>query len=180
MSEYTTLQATESDDTLAQKARSGDRAAFEILCDRYLPVVYHRLRMKLPPGAVDDVTQEIFLAATRSIRSFRGDASFSTWLLRIAQHKIVDYYRSTGREGESAPLDAELERVGTSEDWREAVAVQTALEQLPEHYQVILLLRFVEDLPFNDIAQRLGISLEAAKSRYRRAVAAIAEALRTE
>ena len=180
MSECTTLQATESDDTLAQKARFGDRAAFEILCDRYLPVVYHRLRMKLPPGAVDDVTQEVFLAAIRSIRSFRGDASFSTWLLRIAQHKIVDYYRSTGHEREATPLDAELERVGMSEDWRETVAVQAALEQLPEPYQVILLLRFVEDLPFNDIAQRLGISLEAAKSRYRRAVAAIAAALRME
>lgn len=182
MNDFDDVFASESDDALATKARSGNRAAFEHLCTRYLPTVYHRLRMKLPPSAVDDVTQEVFLAATRSIRNFRGDASFGTWILRIAQHKIVDYYRSDGRVPEPVPLDLVLEHPGDSNtaDWRETIAVQAALEQLPEHYQIILLMRFAEGLPFNAIAQRLGISLDAAKSRYRRAVAAIAEALQAE
>ena len=177
MNEFTDVSAAESDDMLAEKARLGNRGAFELLCDRYLPVVYHRLRMKLPISAVDDVTQEVFLAATRSIRHFRGEASFCTWILRIAQHKIVDYYRGEGRDPEPALLDPEMEHGAISGDWREIIVVRAALEQLPEHYQVILLLRFAEGLPFQDIAQRLGISLDAAKSRYRRAVAAIAEAL---
>ncbi|MDX9954816.1 MAG: sigma-70 family RNA polymerase sigma factor [Anaerolineae bacterium] len=181
MNDFDDVLASESDDTLAAKARSGDRAAFELLCTRYLPVVYHRLRMKLPLGVVEDVAQEVFLAATRSIRHFRGDASYSTWILRIAQHKIADYYRGDGRAPEPAPLDLVLEHPeDASADWRESIAVQAALEQLPEHYQIMLLLRFAEGLPFNAIAQRLGISLDAAKSRYRRAVAAIAEALQVE
>ncbi len=182
MNDFDDVLASESDDTLAAKARSGNRAAFELLCTRYLPVVYHRLRMKLPPNAVEDVTQEVFLAATRSIRHFRGDASFGTWILRIAQHKIADYYRGDGRAPEPVPLDLVLEHPGDANgaDWRESIAVQAALEQLPEHYQIMLLLRFAEGLPFNAIAQRLGISLDAAKSRYRRAVAAIAEALQVE
>jgi len=181
MNDFDDVFASESDDALAAKARSGNRVAFEHLCTRYLPTVYHRLRMKLPPSAVDDVTQEVFLAATRSIRNFRGDASFGTWILRIAQHKVADYYRGDGRVPESVPLDVVLEHPGASDDgWRDAIVVQAALERLPEHYQVILLLRFAEGLPFNTIAQRLGISLDAAKSRYRRAVAAIAETLRME
>lgn len=182
MNDFDDVLASESDDALAAKARSGDRAAFELLCARYLPVVYHRLRMKLPPNAVEDVTQEVFLAATRSIRHFRGDASFSTWILRIAQHKIADYYRGDGRTPEPVPLDLVLEHPGDANgaDWRESIAVQAALERLPEHYQIMLLLRFAEGLPFNAIAQRLGISLDAAKSRYRRAVAAIAAVLQAE
>lgn len=180
MSDSADHLAVPSDDALAMLARSGDSAAFETLCDRYLPVVYHRLRMKLPPGAVDDVTQEVFLAATRSIRHFRGDASFGTWIMRIAQHKIADYYRSDGRVPETLPLDLAPDVGDHSDAWKELVVVRAALERLPEHYQVILLLRFAEGLPFNAIAERLGLTLDAVKSRYRRAVAAIAEALRAE
>ena len=166
-----------ADDVLAEMAREGDRFAFDILCDRDLPVVYKRLRMKLPPSAVDDVTQEVFLAATRSIKRFRGDASFSTWILRIAQYKIADFYRGEERQPETVPFDPTLNQGAHSDRWKEVVAVESALAQLPEHYQAVLLLRFAEGLPFKKVAQRLGISLEAAKSRYRRAVAAVAEEL---
>jgi len=173
-----------TDEALAKRARDGDRPAFEALCDRYLPVVYNRLRAKLPPDAVEDVTQQVFIGAMRGIRRYEERSTFRTWLLSIARHKITDYYRTQSRRPETVPLDP-LETGNPSGsqargDWEDRILVRIALERLPEHYQEILLLRFAEGMRFKTIARTLGISLEAAKSRYRRAVAAIAQAMSAE
>ncbi len=165
------------DEELAYLARDGDRLAFDRLCDRYLPVVYNRLRALLPPDAVDDVTQEVFIAAVGAIRRYRATAAFRTWISAIARHKVVDFYRARGRRPETVELDPEINDMAERSTWQEQALVRMALQQLPAHYQEVLLLRFAEDLPFQDIADTLGLSLEATKSRYRRALAAIAEAL---
>jgi RNA polymerase sigma-70 factor (ECF subfamily) len=170
-----------SDEALTERARGGDREAFEVLCERYLPVVYNRLRAKLPPEAVEDVTQGAFVAATRGIRHFRGNASFRTWILAIARHKVADYYRRRERRPETVQFNPLIDH-GDSEGhgWEERAMVRMALERQPAHYQEILLLRFAEGLPFKEVAAELGISLEAAKSRYRRAVASVAEEMGVE
>jgi len=171
------------DETLAQMARAGDKAAFDTLCDRYLPVVYNRLRAKLPPEAVEDVTQQVFIGAMKGIRQYRERSSFRTWILSIARHKIADYYRNRSRQPETTPLDAgegEVEGSERRDAWEEQVLVRLTLERIPDHYQEILLLRFAEGMRFQKIARTLDISLEAAKSRYRRAVAAIAKEMETE
>ena len=172
------------DETLAQMARAGDKAAFDTLCDRYLPVVYNRLRAKLPPEAVEDVTQQVFIGAMKGIRHYRERSSFRTWILSIARHKIADYYRNRSRQPETAPLDdgseGEIDGSERRDTWEEQVLVRLTLERIPDHYQEILLLRFAEGMRFQKIARTLDISLEAAKSRYRRAVAAIAKEMETE
>ncbi|HOT90808.1 MAG TPA: RNA polymerase sigma factor [Anaerolineae bacterium] len=165
------------DEELALLARDGDRLAFDVLCDRYLPVVYNRLRALLPPDAVDDVTQEVFIAAVGAIRHYRAAAAFRTWISAIARHKAVDFYRKRGRQPETVELDPEITDVAEQTAWQDQAVVRMALQKLPPHYQEVLLLRFAEGLPFQDIANVLGLSLEAAKSRYRRAIAAIAETL---
>jgi RNA polymerase sigma-70 factor (ECF subfamily) len=165
------------DEELAYLARDGDRLAFEVLCDRYLPVVYNRLRALLPFEAVDDVTQEVFVAAVQAIRRYQAKAAFRTWISAIARHKVVDYYRKRGRQPETVELDPEINDVVEGSVWHEQLLVRMALQRLPHHYQEVLLLRFAEGLPFPDVADALSISLEAAKSRYRRAIAAMAEAL---
>jgi RNA polymerase sigma-70 factor (ECF subfamily) len=170
-----------SDAVLAQQARDGDRGAFNTLCDRHLPSVYNRLRALLPPEAVDDVTQEVFVAATRAIHRYRAQASFRTWLSAIARHKVADYYRSRERNPATVALDAVTDRATAHVTWEERTLdralVREVLLSLPDHYREVLLLRFAEGLKFKDVATALGISLEAAKSRYRRAVAAAAVAL---
>jgi RNA polymerase sigma factor (sigma-70 family) len=172
------------DETLAQMARAGDKAAFDALCDRYLPVVYNRLRAKLPPDAVEDVTQQVFMGAMKGIRRYRERSSFRTWILSIARHKIADYYRGHSRQPEVVPLDpgSDGEASGSErrDTWEEQALVRIILERLPDHYQEILFLRFAEGMRFQKIAQTLDISLEAAKSRYRRAVTAIAREMETE
>lgn len=165
------------DEELASMARDGDRLAFDVLCDRYLPVVYARLRALLPPDAVDDVTQEVFIAAVGAIRRYRAKAAFRTWISAIARHKVADFYRARGRQPETVELDPEIDDVAERSAWQEQMLVRMAMQSLPAHYQDVLLLRFAEGLPFQDVADALGLSLEATKSRYRRAMAAITEAL---
>jgi len=170
---------TVPDEVLAQRAKAGDRLAFEVLCDRSLPAVYNRLRALLPPEAVEDVTQEVFLAVVQAIPRYQQRASFRTWITGITRHKVADYYRQRGRQ----PVTS-LEIVGEDppgpEGWEEQAAVRLALRELPDHYQDVLLLRFSEALSFEEIAGTLHINLEAAKSRYRRALAALGERMKVE
>jgi RNA polymerase sigma-70 factor (ECF subfamily) len=170
-----------SDETLARLAQSGDRAAFEELCDRCLPVVYNRLRALLPPEAVEDVTQEVFAAACRSIKEYRGKSLFRTWLGAIGRHKAMDYYRRQGRQPDVVPIESSEEVAGPDEA-REALEERTlvrlALQRLPAHYQEVLLLRVAESLPFGQVAEALGLTVEACKSRYRRAIVALDQELR--
>jgi RNA polymerase sigma-70 factor (ECF subfamily) len=172
------------DEALVAMASGGDRAAFETLVDRYLPVVYNHLRAKLPAGAVEDVTQQVFIGALRGIRRFRGNASFRTWLLSIAQHKVADYYRRQERRPQTVLFDvetyAETANPGSRDAWEDRVLVRVCLRCLPADYQEILLMRFAEGMRFKTIAGTLGISLDAAKSRYRRAVMALAEEMESE
>ena len=177
------LTGSFSDEELAQAAQNGDRAAFETLCDRYLPIVYNRLRAKLPYEVVEDVAQQVFVGAVKGLKRYREQSTFRTWILSIAHNKVVDYYRRNSRQPETAPLDPGAEGAadgGEARDvWEDRVMVRIALNHLADHYQEILLLRFAEGMRFKGIADTLGISLEAAKSRYRRAVAAIAREMET-
>jgi RNA polymerase sigma-70 factor (ECF subfamily) len=163
-----------SDEALARSAQAGDRAALEQLCDRVLPALYNRLRAQLPAEVVEDVAQEVCIAVMKGIRRFRAHSTFRTWVAAIARHKAADYYRHRGRRPQTMPLDLETNDPAAGEEWQERVMVRLALQRLPDHYQEVLLLRFAEGLPFDQVAEALGISLEAAKSRYRRAVAVIA------
>lgn len=164
-----------TDEMLAKMAKDGSRAAFETLYDRYLPRVYNRLRALLPREAVEDVTQEVFMGALRSIHSYRGGSLFRTWIAALVRHKVADYYRRQSRQPEVVPLGGEIDSLAALDAWEEHALVRTVLQRLPDHYQETLLLRFAEGMPFDQIAGVLGITLEATKSRYRRAVAAIAQ-----
>lgn len=167
-----------TDEALARMAQAGDRAAFETLCDRCLPVVYKRLRALLPPEAVEDVTQEVFIAALGSLENYAGKSLFRTWLGAIARHKAMDFYRRRGRQPETVSLEASEDVLGSDGDQDDRMTVRLALQRLPTNYQEILLLRFADGLPFERAAATLSITLEACKSRYRRAIAALEQEMR--
>lgn len=164
------------EEELVAAACQGDREAFGELCERYLDVVYNRLRAKLPPEAVEDVTQIVFIAAMKSITRYRGNSSFKTWLLSIARYKIADYYRRQERRPDVVHMvpGVDYGRRSDNVSLEERTLVRVSLQRLHEDYQEVLLLRFSDGLRFKEIAQELDISLEAAKSRYRRAIAAMA------
>lgn len=174
------------DEELIRTAQQGDGTAFTLLYERHLPAVFNRVRYRIPERDVEDVTQEVFIAAMRSIKSFRGTAQFSTWLRTLTNRRIADYYRSRNdAEAELAvPLSEaspgyvpNLRTSDTTHHTDDQIILQDALLQLPEHYQEIILLRFAEGLKFKEIAQTMGQSLEATKSLFRRAMSALRDEL---
>ncbi|MBI3161901.1 MAG: RNA polymerase sigma factor [Chloroflexi bacterium] len=166
-----------SDATLIQQFKDGDGEAFTALYHRHLPSVYKRVRYVVPEGDVEDVTQEVFIAASRSLASFRGDSQFGTWLRTLTNYSVAKFYRMRGRKREPllAPLlEASGKTEGVSQKTLEdRMIIQSALQKLPDNYREILLLRLAEDMQFNEIAGLLDQNIEATKSLFRRAVAAL-------
>jgi RNA polymerase sigma-70 factor (ECF subfamily) len=167
----TLQQALPSDTELVQSAQHGKLEAFTMLYERYLPMVCNRVRYTVPPEDVEDVTQEVFISAIRSIKSFRGEAKFGTWLRTLTIRQIAEYYRR--RKRPTAPLDENLHAPHDHGATDEAILLRQAFKKLPEQYREILLLRFAEDMPFNEIARLQKRNVESVKSLFRRAVAAL-------
>lgn len=171
----------DNDEYLAKRAQQGDRDAFLMLYDLYLPKVYNRVKSRVPEQYVEDVTQEIFIAVVRSIGHFEQRSRFSTWLYTIVNRQIADFYRRYHRTNErfSVGLD-QAEHIALSnaddpESMSEQAQLQQALNTLPEHYREVILLRFADGLTFTEIAERRNQSLEAVKSLYRRAIQSLRE-----
>lgn len=156
--------------------------AYTALYERYLPVVYKRVRYVVPEQDVEDVTQEIFLAVIKSLKGFRGESQFRTWLRTLINRQVADYYRHRSPPEKSLDADenGEITVRSYASDSREyhahlddCIELREALGNLPERYREILLMRFADGLRFSEIAVQNGQSLEAAKSLFRRAVAAL-------
>lgn len=171
-----------NDNELIRLAQQGNMEAFNLLYERYLPNVFNRVRFTIPETDVEDVTQEVFIAVIHSLRSFRQESQFSTWLQTLTRRKIADYYRRRNPANDPISFDASEtdydefqlhSRIRSTSSMDDTIMIREALRQLPENYQEVLLLRFAEGFQFNEVAQRLGISLEATKSLFRRAVAAL-------
>ena len=129
---------------------------------------------------MEDITQDIFIAMLRSLKGFRGDAQFRTWLRTLTNRAIADYYRTRDlADFQLTPdwLEENCDNEFTVQDLvnpvenDDQILVRQALGRLPTHYQEVILLRFAEDLPFLEIARQQRQSLEATKSLFRRAIA---------
>jgi RNA polymerase sigma-70 factor (ECF subfamily) len=172
-----------SDEMLAKQAQTGDRDAFFALYNRYLGKVFNRVKSKIPAQEAEDVTQDVFIAVVRSLRSYKQEARFNTWLYTIVNRQIADFYRRRNRRSQTPEFEVELETGESiasafdSADLDQRMLIQRALDSLPEHYQEIILLRFADGLTFSEIAEQRDQSLEAIKSLYRRAIQAARTAM---
>lgn len=182
-------QQTPGDAELVAKARSGELEAFEVLTGRYESRVYSlALRMLHHPQDAEDVTQQTFLNALEGLPNFRGDASFSTWIMRIAAHaalKVIRKQKGLQTVSLDEPGDPEEEHRPLPHpeyiaDWStspEALVerreirqlLEDALEELPEKHRLVFLLRDVEGLSIKDTALTLGLSEANTKVRLLRA-----------
>ena len=175
---------------LVEKLRSGDNAAMEEFHNIYRSRLYHLILKYVDQNQAiaEDLVQEIFLAALISLDKFRGDSQLYTWLRSIALHKINDFYRRQAREPESKIPSLDLdtikpEQVGSndpaihnameSEEIRQSV--YQALEGLPQDYQKVLILKYLDEMPVLEISQVMGRSpksVEGLLSRARKAMRA--------
>ena len=169
---------------LISRARGGDREAFGGLVEQYRDNVY-RLAYRMCGNAydADEAAQEAFVAAWRALPNFRGDAKFSTWLYRLTTNAAIDVMRREKRhqtvgDGEMVDLadDADSPQE-TVERTEQQEAVQKALATLSEEYREVLLLRYMEELDYAEIAEVLQLPSGTVKSRINRAKAALKAAL---
>ncbi len=178
-----------SDAELVQRAKKGDLDGFEALANRYEQRVYSlALRMLRQEQDAEDVTQQTFLSALENLGRFRGEASFSTWLLRIATHAALKIIRK--RKGlDTVSLEEATEGTNDTDaaphpeyiaDWRQSPEelvhknevkrlLDEALDHLDEKHRIVFLLRDVEGLSVKETAEALRLSDANIKVRLLRA-----------
>ncbi len=135
-------------------------------------------RMTGDPDRVEDIAQEVFLKAFRSLKSFRGGSRFYTWLYRITVNTVLNTMRSQGRrqetsldalEGFEVQANADMEPAEVTARLELARRVREAIDQLEEPYRVIVYLRELEDLSYEEIAEVVELPVGTVKSRLFRA-----------
>jgi RNA polymerase sigma-70 factor, ECF subfamily len=149
---------------LVQEILQKDRKATAEFVSRYSGPVYSFVRRRLAyrPEDIEDVVQNVFLAAWKTLASFRGESALLTWLLGIARHKVDDHHRRRAREAawpnEIDVPEPETEAISEGElDRAEALQkMHRALMKLPEHYSLVLTMRYLEEKSLREIAELLG------------------------
>jgi len=177
-----------SDADCVRRIQHGEVDAFEVLVRRHEKTIFNLVYRML--GDYDDaieVSQEVFLSAYRAIGQFRGDANFSTWLYRIALNHVTTRRRSNNsRQHRTAPIeDMELIRdsqpgpAETLEKKEMQERVQLALNKLAPEDAAVILLRDLQDVPYDEVARLLEIPVGTVKSRLHRARQALKSLLAT-
>lgn len=164
-----------SDEELIAEARVGNRSAYDTLARRHFQRI-HALLFRLVGNHEDaeDLTQECFVKAHRSLDWYRSDCSFATWLYRIAVHLSRDHYRKRSRRGKVASLselqDAQAAPPSPRSGPRELVqqhefegVLREAMDSLPHRLRTALVLRTLEGLEYDAIAEVLGIQPGTAR-----------------
>jgi RNA polymerase sigma-70 factor (ECF subfamily) len=183
------------DRSLAQRVARGDRPAFDLVMRRYNRRLYRLARAVLRSEAeAMDALQEAYLCAYRSMDQYRGEASLSTWLSRLVLNECNGRLRRSARRdnivaivnagmdldgyGAEAPDGEAPERAAAREQIREVL--EHKVSQLPEVFRLVFVMRSVEELDVQEIAEILSISPETVRSRYFRARGMLREALAQE
>lgn len=162
------------DEDLVRAFVEGDREAFEEIVDRYERRVYAvALRMCGDAETARDVTQEVFISALRSLRSFRGTARLSTWLHRVTVNASLDRLR---RRRDDLPLEETAGRADPGRGPEEAAVesdrarrVRRAIAALTPEFRAVVVLHDLQDLAYAEVAEALEIPIGTVKSRIHRA-----------
>jgi RNA polymerase sigma-70 factor (ECF subfamily) len=178
----------DQDELLIGRFKKGDPAAFEELFHRYADRIHgFSYRMCQHREDAQDVLQETFLAAFKSLKEFKGRARLTTWLYKIASSACLkkrrkgkheprqifslDEFLPAAHEGEGhlQMVDWSHSPVMTLQQKEMRRALDQTIGELPKEYRVVLVLRDMEGLPAQEVGKILGISVAAVKSRLHRA-----------
>jgi len=179
MEHATVDPALASDETLMLAWADGDVAAFEALYGRHRQRLYRFLLRQLrDPSLADECFQDIWQRIIAARGSWRPDASFATWLYRIAHNRLADHWRAR-QYRPPAPADGD-ERAAripdpdtperTLSDFEQRRQLQLALDALPPEQREVVLLRLEQELTLEEIGAITGVGRETVKSRLRYAM----------
>lgn len=182
------------DQALVERVQQGDKRAFGLLVSKYQRRIYRLLsRFVRDPDEVEDIAQEAFIKAYRALPQFKGNSAFYTWLYRIAVNTAKNWLASQKRRAPlsgQAPIEeaeqfesaAGLHEVATPDavllSHEVANVVNRAIERLPEELRTAIVLREIEGLSYEDIAEAMSCPIGTVRSRIFRAREAIAAELR--
>lgn len=188
-----TVTGGEDESWMVQRVAAGDRNQFEKLMRRYNRRLYRLARAALRDDAeAEDALQEAYLAAYRSMGRFRGESSLSTWLSRLVLNECLGRLRRGARRQRMMPIVSSALEGNTisgldSEQPDHIVArrqlrsmLESKLDELPESFRLVFVLRAVEEMSVAETARTLGIPDATVRTRYHRARNLLREALRQE
>ena len=154
---------------LIQRALAQDSRAQKELYDQFAAKV-HRLTLRMVAASeADDVTQQTFMKMFQGLAKFQGDASFSTWLYRIAINECLQHRRRQRAPAEQLPVELVDSSAATAERLEQTDLMQQALINLDEKLRAVVLLREVEGLSYEQIAEVLEIPAGTVASQLNRA-----------
>lgn len=162
---------------LTQAASKGDMIAFEELYQRHHRRVYSIcLRMLQNAFEAEDLTQDVFIQLYRKVGSFRGDSAFTTWLHRLTVNQVLMHFRKRNVKFEKTTEEGETPDqivTGTADPERmrivDKIALENAIEQLPDGYKNVFVLHDVEGFEHEEVARILGCSVGTSKSQLHKA-----------
>lgn len=178
-----------TDEQLFQRYTDGDEKGFQLLMDRYEPRIQGFLRKRLnDEERVEDLTQDTFLRIHRARDSYDPNRKFSTWIHTIANNLLKNEFRNRSRRretvfselrpetspsgGVSRPVEFQADGADPEQEtYRSELrdAIDSAIERMDEHHRIPFVMREVEDLSYEEIAEAIGIPVGTVKSRLNRA-----------
>jgi RNA polymerase sigma-70 factor (ECF subfamily) len=183
------MQGQDPDGDLICRIQQGDQSAFNQLVLKYRQrVMGVAARMLRDRVEAEDLAQDVFVKVYHSLKGFKGEALFSTWLYRITANSCLNHRRKRRFEdqggsvmGDAADLlpDHESNPHDLLEKKELKLFLEQAIQRLPEEQRIVLILRDIEGLSYEDIADTLGLELGTVRSRLHRARLAVQESLQT-
>ena len=157
---------------LIERVRHGDEQAFGELYRIYAPTINGVVLARVPRDEVQDIVQEVFIAAYKNLGSLRDDSVFGPWIVKIARNRAAEFYR---RSRNTEELSDDLARPNDRKN--EAAEVLRAIRSLNEAYSETLILRLVEGMSGKEIADRTGLSHDSVRVNLHRGMEMLRERL---
>ncbi len=152
---------------IVHRCRGGERAAFEGLFEIYQPRLKYYVRRLDGDGGIDDILQDIWLTVFKKIHKLKKAQTVTVWLYRIARNKVYDRFRRKERLV-SLPQEDEIPVSGGDEpvfDANDAERLHVALTRLKPYHREVLTLCFIEQMPYQSIADVVGCNIGTIRSR---------------
>jgi RNA polymerase sigma factor (sigma-70 family) len=182
------VRVPDTDAQLVTRALAGAQDAYQALVERYGSAVYNLVaRMVRDPGVAEELAQDAFVKAFGALRTYDPAYKFSNWMLRIAHNTAIDHLRRARRD--TVSIDAETTGLSISEQLVDEdepspfeharqgdlrAALEQALDRLRPEYRRLVILRYLQDVSYEDIAETLDLPLGTVKSHLHRARAELA------
>lgn len=171
------------DDEYISKAKKGDQKAYKQLMEKYQkPLYFHVIKMVKNHEQVEDLVQEAFMKAFKNLESYNTEYAFSTWLYRITTNHTIDFLRkkklnttSIHKPIKTKSGEIAIEISGQSQTDRDIikkerkVIIHNAIRDLPEKYRLVIEMRHLEELSYQEISDNLDLPLGTVKAHIFRA-----------